>query len=272
LVRSGKTCNKKVIEDGILTEVTPLRKKIMAARWLVFLGAGLSLGVLLHFYRHPVLIPLDQILKRALALPADRGFFLAFSSSLVVILGTFLFSLLTGCLLGFAMWQKKALRDSLAPLLQAYYAIPSFALYPVFVGLLGMNVLPIILTGWLFSFPAIALNVATGLLEVPGVYVKVGQSLSLSSGRMFFKVYLPASVPHWFTGFKLGFCYCLIAILASEFILSVSGVGRWLSDSFTGFEFENLYAGMFIVLIMAAVIVLILTWYEARFYRRWSMR
>ncbi len=244
----------------------------MVTRWLVLLGAGLSLGGVLHLYRQPVLVPLDQILKRAFALPTNQDFFLAFSSTLVAILGTFLFSLLTGCLLGTAMWRKKALRDALAPLLQAYYALPSFALYPVFVGLLGMNVLPILLTGWLFSFPAIALNVATGLLEVPGVYIRVGQSLSLSSSQMFFKIYLPASIPHWFTGFKLGFCYCLIAILASEFILSVSGVGRWLSDSFTGFEFENLYAGMLLVLILAAVIVLILTWYEARFYRRWSVR
>jgi len=255
-----------------LTEGIPLRGKILVARWLVLLGAGVGLGGLLHFYRQPVLVPLDEILKRAVALPMNQVFFLAFSTTLLEILGTFLFSLLTGCLLGVAMWQKKALREALAPLLQAYYALPSFALYPVFVGLLGMNVLPILLTGWLFSFPAIALNVATGLLEVPGVYIKVGHSLSLSSGQMFFRIYLPASVPHWFTGFKLGFCYCLIAILASEFILSISGVGRWLSDSFTGFEFENLYAGMLIVLLLAAVIVLVLTWYEARFYRRWSVR
>jgi len=254
------------------TEVAPLKKKIIATQWLVLVVAAVALGALLHFFRQPVLIPLDQILKGAWALTMDQGFHRAFSSTMVLIVGTFLFSTLTGCLLGMGMWRRKGLRDALSPLLQAYYALPSFALYPVFVGLLGMNVFPIILTGWLFSFPAIALNVATGLLEVPEVYIKVGKSLSLSPRQLFFRIQLPASLPHWFTGFKLGFCYCLIAILASEFILSVSGVGRWLSDSFTGFEFQNLYAGIFIVLLLAAVIVLFLTWYEARFYQRWSVR
>lgn len=255
-----------------MAEVASLKKKIVVTRWLVLVAAGLVLGALLHFFRHPVLIPFDQILKGAFALILNQNFHQAFSATAVLIVGTFLWSIVTGCLLGMGMWRRKALRDALAPLLQAYYALPSFALYPVFVGLLGMNVLPIVLTGWLFSFPAIALNVATGLLEVPEVYIKVGRSLSLSPRQLFFRIHLPASLPHWFTGFKLGFCYCMIAILASEFILSVSGVGRWLSDSFTSFEFKNLYAGMLIVFLLAAVIVLILTWYEARFHRRWSVR
>lgn len=247
------------------------RRKVALARCLLLAGACGALGLFLQWVRSPVLVPLPEIAGVALGLTARAAFLRAFLATGALILGTFLLAAASGSLVGIALWRWRPLREIFTPLLQAYYAAPSFALYPVFVALFGLGPAPIVIAGWLFAFPAIAINVATGLLEVPSVYGKVGRSLVLSPACLFFRVHVPASLPQWFTGLKLGFCYAMISVLAAEFILSVSGVGRWLSDAFSGFRYADLYGGMLLVLILAAAVVLLLNRAEARYYRKWSV-
>jgi len=181
------------------------------------------------------------------------------------ILLSFSLAVLVGFPIGILLWKFKTLARILNPYLISYYAIPVFALYPLFVALFGIGIFSIVLMGWLFAIAAIIINTTTGFQEI---YPKVGRSLRLSSFEIFIWIYFPAATPYIFTGLKLGFIYSLIGVIASEFIISTRGLGHLISFSYSAFDTENMYASMLLIVLIAVLIngslVRIETWLYGR--------
>jgi NitT/TauT family transport system permease protein len=65
---------------------------------------------------------------------------------------------------------------------------------------------------------------------------------------------LPAAAPHLFTGIKLAVSYGFIAVIASEFLLSASGLGRDIADAYADFNNPRMYGLMLLLLIVATVV------------------
>lgn len=164
---------------------------------------------------------------------------------------SFALAALVGLPLGALLWRIPVLFKILNPYLVAYYAIPVFALYPLFILLFGAGILPIVLIGFLFGVVVVMVNTAIGLRQVDGeVYPRVGRSLHLSRLQMMRWIYLPAASPFVFTGLKLGFIYSLIGVVAAEFIVSTRGLGHIIDRSYRNFETANMYAGIWMVLLL----------------------
>lgn len=157
-----------------------------------------------------------------------------------------------GVPLGALLWRVPHLFAVLNPYLVAYYAIPVFALYPLFILLFGAGILPIVLIGFLFGVVVVVMNTAIGLTQADReVYPRVGRSLHLSRVQALRWIYLPAASPFVFTGLKLGFIYSLIGVVAAEFIVSTRGLGHVIDRSYRNFETANMYAGIWVVLLLA---------------------
>ena len=176
-----------------------------------------------------------------------------------------------GLPLGALLWRARALFEILAPYLVAYYAVPVFALYPLFILAFGAGVLPIVLIGFLFGVVVIIVNTAIGLRRVDGeVYPRVGRSLNLSRAQLLYGIYLPAASPFVFTGLKLGFTYSLIGVVAAEFIVSTHGLGHIIDRSYRTFETANMYAGIWLVLVLALAAIGALSRLESALYGRFG--
>lgn len=173
-----------------------------------------------------------------------------------------------GIPVGWALWHWNTLQSILDPYLVAYYAMPIFAFYPMFIAIFGLNKIPIILIAFLTSIIAIIINTANGFGQVRDVYKQVGRSLRLSRYEEFRHIYLPAATPYIFTGLKLGFIYALIGVIASEFILANSGLGYQVAYNYNNFATSEMYAAMLLVVIIAIATNTILLRIEDRLYRR----
>lgn len=173
-----------------------------------------------------------------------------------------------GIPVGWALWHWNTAQSILDPYLVAYYAMPIFAFYPMFIAIFGLNKIPIILIAFLISIIAIIINTANGFGQVRSVYEQVGRSLRLSRYETFRHIYLPAATPYIFTGLKLGFIYALIGVIASEFILANSGLGYLVSYNYNNFATSEMYAAMLLVVVIAIVANTILLRIEDRLYRR----
>jgi NitT/TauT family transport system permease protein len=149
-----------------------------------------------------------------------------------------------------------------------YYAVPFFAFYPLLISLLGLGIIPILTIAWGFSVVIIVTNTASGLGEIPEVYIKAGKDMNLSARQLLTRVYFPAAVPYVFTGLKLGFIYALIGVIASEFILAESGLGWLISYSYNNFDVRGMYAAMLLVVVLAVTVNAVLAGIERRLYRR----
>lgn len=262
------------------------RNKARLIRWtFIFLAALLVEAIArLGLVRPATLIPVTEMLGRLWeilvtgTIPSPY-FMRAGTPSLVSHLSitfsqvglSFILAVPVGLLLGVLLWRYDLIARILNPYLVSYYAIPIFALYPLFILMFGIGILPIVLIGFLFSVVVIIVTTTIGFRKVEGeVYPKVGRSLSLSRPQMFRWIYFPAAAPYLFTGLKLGFIYCLIGVIASEFIVSTRGLGHIIDRSYRNFETANMYAGILFVVILALGVNTLLIRLEERIYGRFE--
>jgi NitT/TauT family transport system permease protein len=172
-----------------------------------------------------------------------------------------------GLPLGVALWRWPLLAAVVEPYLLAYYAIPVFAFYPLFIALFGAGATPIVVIGALAAIGAIVANTLAGLRAIPRVLLAVGTVLLLRRSQMIRYVILPAIVPQLFVGLKLGFIYSLIGVVAAEFILATAGLGYQVAFHYDNFESLDMFSAMLMVIALSVASYAVLTAIEARLGR-----
>jgi NitT/TauT family transport system permease protein len=177
---------------------------------------------------------------------------------------SFVLAAVAGVGLGVAMWRSRFLHAVLDPYLTTYYAVPVFALYPLFLVLWGSGLAPIVVVGVLSSFVIIAVQTAAGLRNTPPVYFKVARSLRLPAKDVVRHVAIPAALPAVFAGLRLGLTYCVIMVVATQFILATRGLGWVISDAYERFDLPAMYGGVIIVAALSLGLISLLRRLERR--------
>jgi ABC-type nitrate/sulfonate/bicarbonate transport system permease component len=213
--------------------------------------------------RH-TLVPPSEMVIRLVALMQHDEFWtqVVFTASNIVI--AFAAGTLGGFVIGVILHRSPRARRALEPMIASYYALPFFVLYPLFIVLFGMNAVPIICMGFLYSVMAMITGTLTGLDRVPRVFVKVGQTCRLGPIQEAWYIQLPAAAPYIFTGAKLALGYSITGVIGSEFILSTHGVGYAIAFAYNDFDDSTMYALLVFVFAAVSVLTLILHAAEQR--------
>lgn len=174
-----------------------------------------------------------------------------------------------GAILAAAIRGVPWLRRMLSPLFASYYAIPHFVFYPLLIVIFGMNDWPLITIGFLFGLVVMIVNAMDGFDRIPRVLGKVGRVHRLGPVREFLMIKLPAAAPGLLTGAKLAIAYSVIGVVAGEFILSTSGLGYRISQSYDGFHIRDMYGLLLLLLGTVTIINMSLHYLEQRIEKRW---
>ncbi|BCJ86146.1 ABC transporter permease [Effusibacillus dendaii] len=183
-------------------------------------------------------------------------------------MASFISAAVIGILFGIVLWRSDSLYHTVQPYLMLFYAVPVFAIYPVFISLFGTGPLPVIIVGFLFAVVTVITNTAIGFRETKNVFIKVGKSLNLNFRQMLFHVYIPAAWPYIFTGLKLALAYSIIGVVATEFILSTRGLGHSIAFAYNNFDLKGMYGGILLVIAIILVVNTILGYFESALYNR----
>lgn len=217
----------------------------------VFLEVAPRVGLVDSFS----LVPLSAMAGRAVDLLTTPKFITAdLVPSLAAIAASFALAAVLGVATGLLIWAVPAVRHSLDPWLATYYAIPTFALYPLLVVLMGVGVAPIILLGTLFAVVAMISATVDGLDAIPRTTLRLMQSLQMPRLQRVTKVLLPAALPQISVGLRLALSYSIIMVLASEFVLSTRGLGHFISNAYNDFAITDMYAGVLLVFALALLL------------------
>lgn len=173
-----------------------------------------------------------------------------------------------GFLLGLTIHALPSVRRSLEPLLASYYAVPTFVFYPVFIVVFGVGALPIIAIAVMLAIVTMITATLTGLDRIPRSLSKTARVMRLTVWQSALRVKLPAALPYLFSGVKLSVAYAFIGVIASEFILSGSGIGYAIGYAYNNFQNDDMYALMLMVLIAVTLINVVLNRIDARFQAR----
>ncbi len=197
-----------------------------------------------------------------------------FDKDIVISIANIATSILLAVILGFfaglMIHAFPTLRTALEPLLASYYAVPTFIFYPVFIVLFGVGAAPIIAIAVLLAIVTMITATLNGLDHIPRALHKTALVLRLSPWQSAMRVKLPAALPYLFTGVKLVVAYAFIGVIASEFILSGSGVGYAIGYAYNNFENNDMYALMFLVLMTVTIVNILLNALDRRLQSRLS--
>ena len=181
----------------------------------------------------------------------------------------FAIALTIGMTLGLVFYRFRRIGSAVEPLLLAFYAAPTILLYPVFLTLFGLESGAVISIAVIVGTIPIMVNVSAGLVGVERIFIKLGRSLRATPWQMFWKVLLPAATPTIFSGIRLGFTYCLVGVIAVEFLLFSGGLGRLVSWRYFIFDSEGMYSGIALVIVIAALVNSLVRRIEDRIRARW---
>ena len=152
----------------------------------------------------------------------------ALASSLGRALAGFALSAVLGTALGVLLAQVRWLRAAVGPLVSGLQSLPSATWLPGAVLWFGVGdtaVYVVVLAG---AIPSIALGLVSGVDRVPPLLLRVGRVLGATRWETLRHVVLPAALPGYVSGLRLGWAFAWRSLMAAELILAVAGGGTSL--------------------------------------------
>jgi NitT/TauT family transport system permease protein len=164
----------------------------------------------------------------------------------------------------------RAVRQGLEPLFAAYYAIPVYAFYPMFIILFGLGDLPQILIGFMLAVVAVIVSTLNGLDRISRVLMKTARIYRFGPIKTALKITLPSAAPYLLTGIKLAVAYAFIGVIGAEFIMSRTGIGYEISFAYNNFDNKIMYPLILLILIVSVAVNSVLSQWERVLMRRRS--
>lgn len=177
---------------------------------------------------------------------------LAFTVMVVAVSGVM--SVVMGVLIGIAIHATPRLREVVEPVLSAYYAIPNFIFYPLFIVVFGLGAPSLIALAVLFAVGAMVIATIDGLDSIPPIYRRVASVFQIGYRKELWHIRLPAAAPYLLTGMKLVVVYAFIAVIAGEFLLSNKGVGHEIAFAYNNFDNASMYGLILLVILLILLI------------------
>jgi NitT/TauT family transport system permease protein len=231
--------------------MTAGRVRFALAVALVLLLEGLCrFGAIDRF----AMIPPSEILWHLGRILASAEMWPAILKTLTNVVVACASAIVVGVILGTLMHRWRSLRETLDPLFGAYYAIPVYAFYPLFIVIFGLGDVPQVLIGFVLGLVAVIVNTLNGLDRVPRVLLKTARIHRLGAVATALKVTLPYAVPYIFTGIKLAVAYSFIGVIGAELIMSRTGLGYEIGFAYNNFDNAVMYPLIVFVLAVAATV------------------
>jgi NitT/TauT family transport system permease protein len=219
--------------------------------------------------RFTMIPPSEMVVALANIVRTQDWFWDDVSYSLRNIAVAILLAVAGGFLIGLIVHALPRLRRTLDPLFSSYYSVPTFILYPLLIVIFGIGPASLIVMGAIFGIVAMVVATLTAIDRIPPVLLKYARVEHLGPLRAVLFVKLPAAAPHLFTGIKLAVAYCVIGVIAGEFILATAGIGRRLSFAYNNFDNPTMYGVLVFILALAAILNALLGAWERRLHQRW---
>jgi NitT/TauT family transport system permease protein len=176
-------------------------------------------------------------------------------------------AIVVGISLGLLMGWYRLFETFIDPLLQMFRQIPTLALYPVFILLLGIgetSKIAIIFKGALWP---ILLATISGVQNVDSTLIKSARSMGVTKDKdIFWKVVLPSAVPEITVGIRLAATTCVVVLVAAEMIGAKSGLGFMIVNSEYTFQIPKMYAYIIVITVLGLTLNYVLVAIERKLF------
>jgi ABC-type nitrate/sulfonate/bicarbonate transport system permease component len=197
----------------------------------------------------PLLLPdPGEVAVAFVGLFGEVEFYLAIASTLGRLLFAAAISIVIGLPLGIYIGTHERLRVALEPMLDFFKAMPTAALFPVFMLFFGIgNVTKIFAAAWLATFVMITAT-SYGAMQAQRAYRRLAEAYGVRKRYYCFHIILPGSLPSIVAGLRNALSINLTTIIVVEmFIGANQGVGHAILNDHLGYEMPHMYALILVV-------------------------
>ncbi|MGE0628272.1 MAG: ABC transporter permease [Hyphomicrobiaceae bacterium] len=139
------------------------------------------------------------------------------------------------------------------PVVASLYAVPIIVFYPISVLVFGVGAESKIAHGAMFGFFPVCLNTAQGFARVDQGYLRLAKSMGANDRQILRRILIPAALPTILSGWRMGLTLSFLAIIGSETIASLEGLGHRIVWYAEGMRTVPMFA--FILFVIAIVVV-----------------
>jgi ABC-type nitrate/sulfonate/bicarbonate transport system permease component len=213
----------------------------------------------------PLFLPPPSAIAMAFVETIESGELLRqLSQTLLVLAAGFGLAIVTGMALGILMGTVRFVGKLFDPYVNAFYAMPTVALVPLVVIWLGLDFeAKVFLTFIVGVFP-IVINAQAGVQNIPAAYIETARAFACSRRQMFFKVILPAAIPFFVAGLRLGLGRALVGVVVAEMFTALSGLGYMVTFYGNTFKTALLFVPIITLALLSIAITELIRWAERR--------
>lgn len=199
----------------------------------------------------PVLISSPTMVAVALKEWALSGeLFRDLGTSLLELLIGFGASALIGIPIGVIMGWSRHTEYALDPFIWLLYSTPIVSFWPLFIIWLGIGAKAIIALAFLFSVVQIIINTMSGVRGIDPVLIRCARSFNARTADLFLKFTLPGALLMIIAGLRLALGRALIGVVVGELFSSNAGLGYHISYYGAKLRFADVFAGLFVVVVL----------------------
>ena len=172
---------------------------------------------------------------------------------------------------GYGLAKSRSLEQVLSPYLVASQAVPVVAIAPLLVIWLGNGILSKVVICALIVFFPVLVNTIVGVRAVPTALYDLMNSLHASRIQILWKVEVPASLPVFLGGLRIGATLSVIGAIVGELVSAEQGLGYLLQLGDFQYDTPMVFVAVFMLIALALMLYGIVTSLERRFLK-WQER
>jgi NitT/TauT family transport system permease protein len=222
-------------------------------------------------YFDPVLLPSPIVTgETAWRMVADGELALSMGVSYLRICAGWLAGGLVGAILGLLMGRLPVMNRLLDPLVEFARFIPPISFLTLFIIWLGVGELSKVLLIAYATVFVVSVNVAVGAASIREGYVRAARSLGASPMQIFFRVFVPRTVPYMMTGMRLAMGNAFMTIVAAEILASKVGVGHMIWNAQAYMQTAQVFVGFAALCVMGFTTDRLIQYVDNRFFHKYQ--
>jgi NitT/TauT family transport system permease protein len=165
---------------------------------------------------------------------------------------------------GYVLAKSRPLERLMSPYIVASQSVPTVAIAPLLVIWFGPGMMSKILICALIVFFPVLVNTIVGVRSVPDDLRDLMHSLQATRWQMFSKLEVPASLPVFLGGLRIGATLAVIGAVVGEFVGSDRGLGFLINVGRGEYDTALVFVAVFTLVAMALTLYGLVTIVESR--------
>jgi NitT/TauT family transport system permease protein len=205
-----------------------------------------------------------DVWRRFLSAASDGTLALHTGVTLLEVVLGLLFGVGLATILGYLVGKSHALERVLSPYLVASQAVPLVAIAPLLVIWFGPGMFSKVLICALIVFFPVLVNTVVGVRAVPTPLYDLMHSLHAQQSQVLLKLEIPAALPIFLGGLRIGATLSVIGAVVGELVGSDRGLGFLINVGRGQYDTALVFVAVFVLILLALFLYSAVAWLEAR--------